>query len=372
MKNISRPQQATIITLATIIIFGGGGVFFSRIFFLTKKTRAQTTPIPVTANSPSSQAPDLNLVTTHPLTGLPWPPAPNQGWPESPTSTRPFAVVIDNAPEARPQWGISSADIVYDTLVEGGITRLVALFSSKKASKIGPVRSARPYFIRQAQDPHAIFVHSGGSTHALDALALGIPRVTDLNEFSHGAYFWRTNASAPHNLYTSTDQLVEAAHTRGYSLKFTATPRWHFSTSTMPDLPTTTKASIPHRLPTSEVSYTYNHGTASYDRFAGGRAHKDAGNNAPISPKNVIFEFHAKKEIDDPHHLGLVDFWYEGNGAFIALTAGIRIEGTWTRAPDGPTLYTTASGEVLTLSPGQTFIEVVPASLRSHVLQSFQ
>ena len=363
MHTWSRPLQATLLTLTVCSVFGMGGFLLSRAYFTTS-TRMKADSLPGESASDVSHAPLEVAQNRHPLTGMPIP--------ENATTTRPFAIVIDNTPEARPQWGLSSADIIYNPLVEGGITRLVAVFSSQSSVKIGPVRSARPYFIHQAQDWGAAFAHSGGSVQALELLEAGAPSVDDFNEFANGRFFWRTNARAPHNLFTSTDQLTQGAATRGFSSTSSLGALWNLTDEADPALRPASFFSIPYLMPSSVVSYTWDEVRQGYTRTTGGTPHLDAATSEVLTPTNVIIEFRAFKDIADPHRYGLVDFAYEGSGEFLAFTQGRLIEGSWSRAQNGPTQYLTKSGSRLTLAHGKTFIEVVPTSIRDKVIATIR
>jgi len=145
---------------------------------------------------------------TAPLTGLAV---------EAPVTQRPLAVMINNAPAARPQSGLSQADIVYEVLAEGGITRLIGIFQSQAGiEKIGPIRSIRPYLIRLGESYGGVLVHAGGSPEAYSIIQKQGKQ--DLDEIGNaGAFFWRAkDRKAPHNLYSSDEKLREAAAKLGY------------------------------------------------------------------------------------------------------------------------------------------------------------
>ncbi|MFA4872942.1 MAG: DUF3048 domain-containing protein [Patescibacteria group bacterium] len=355
-------QKRTII-ITIIIAFGSclvgfAGYYLSTYFFyntleqnISTITHELTPPLPEV--SPG----------THPLTGLPYP--------ATTPIRKPFAVVIDNTPEARPQYGLSAADIVYETLTEGGVTRLLALFSSQQPLRIGPIRSARPYFIRQAQDWDAVFAHSGGSTHALEMLKTGVPRINNLDEFSNGNAFVRTSQTPPHNLFASYVALETLAENKALPLDLTALPSWAYTTNT-PEGPTTTSFTIPYNLASMKVSYQYDESLQTYTRVLGGQPHRDAETNKPLSPANIILEFREMADIPDPQKLGLIDFAYAGAGDAMVFTKGKRINGRWTRSSDGPTVYATITGRTIALKPGQTFIDVLPATMREEILSTIQ
>lgn len=122
-----------------------------------------------------------------------------------------FAVVIDWSPDARPVSGLNAASLVFEMPVEPPIGRLLAFFPADAvADEIGPVRSARPYFLDFVKEFDAVFAHVGGSPDALAAIARS--QIKDLNEYSFGRYFWRSAKKAkPHNVYTSIELLKEAS-----------------------------------------------------------------------------------------------------------------------------------------------------------------
>ena len=121
-----------------------------------------------------------------------------------------YAVVVENSTDARPQSGIEEALIVFEAPVEGNITRWMALYGTdQEVDEIGPVRSARPYFVNWALGWDALFAHVGGSPEALEMIDRF--SVSDLNEFFWSRSFWRSaNRYAPHNTYTETDRLARA------------------------------------------------------------------------------------------------------------------------------------------------------------------
>src|SRR6185369_4571690 len=116
------------------------------------------------------------------------------------------AVMIENSEFARPQSGLDQAGVVFEAVAEGGITRFLTLFQDTNTAYLGPVRSVRPYYIQWALGFDAAIAHVGGSPEALSAMKSW--SVKDLDQFANGSYFQRVNnRDAPHNVYTSTDQL---------------------------------------------------------------------------------------------------------------------------------------------------------------------
>ena len=116
--------------------------------------------------------------------------------------------IIENSLDARPQSGLNSADIVYETMAEGGIPRFIALFQKENANKIGPIRSARSYFLDISKEYNLPFAHCGGSEEAL--LKINGEKLMSMNEMTNSSTYWRDSIrKAPHNLYTSSTKLRE-------------------------------------------------------------------------------------------------------------------------------------------------------------------
>ncbi|GAH19229.1 unnamed protein product, partial [marine sediment metagenome] len=134
---------------------------------------------------------------------------------ESPFGSRPLSIMVENSEGARPQSGLDKANIVYEVLAEGGITRFLAIFYDRDAEEVGPIRSARPYFVSKSLEHQAIYVHVGGSEEAYNFIKE--EKIDDINEFVDFQPFWRSkNRKPPHNLYTSTIKLRKEANKLGY------------------------------------------------------------------------------------------------------------------------------------------------------------
>lgn len=272
---------------------------------------------------------------------------------------RPIAVIIENYPDARPQSGLADADIVYEVLAEGGITRFLALFHSKDAQNIGPIRSARLYFADIANQWGALFAHVGGSDEALQAIdSQRFTGLADANEYFNELYFHRIQSkSAPHNVYTSIKNLRELIADRKLSqiAEFTA---WQFSNDTPQTAPTASTISIDFSLKEYQVGYAYNTATNNYTRTLAGKTHLDANTNTAIQAKNIIVQFvNAEAIPNDPKLRISIDL--QNGGKSILFKDGIVSEGTWKRQESQITYYD-ATGKQIELNRGQTWVELVP------------
>ncbi len=207
--------------------------------------------------------------------------------------TRPIAVMIENHPDARPQAGLLQADIIYETLAEGGITRFLAVYQSQTATKIGPVRSAREYFALLANEISAVYAHVGGSNEAISQIKAGkYKHFSDANEYYNGEFFPRPKDKiAPHNIYTSSELLEKLIAARSY-LSLAKYDSWLFKDDepATPGQITTNKINIDFSRPGYEVEYRYSTSTNSYLRFLSGDTHTDEQTGKQLAAKNVVIQ----------------------------------------------------------------------------------
>ena len=290
-------------------------------------------------------------VTTVPstLTGLPVEPAIN---------TRPITgIMIENSTDARPQAGLSQAGVVFEAIAEGGITRFLTLFQDSAPDNIGPVRSARPYYIEWEMGFDAGYAHVGGSPEALsDIKSWG---VRDLDQFfNSGAYHRISERAAPHNVYTSIASLNQLETSKGYtSSAFTSIPR---KTEKALKIPTAKTIDMGISGPVYNVHYDYNAPTNTYNRLEGGAPHIDSNTNAQLSPKVAIAIVVPYGIQSDGKHS---DYKVLGTGqAYIFQDGGVAV-GNWTKADDKSQItFTDAAGSPIKINPGQTWITAVKSA----------
>lgn len=265
-----------------------------------------------------------------------------------------YAVVIENATDARPQDGVDKAFLVMEAPVEGDITRWLAFFSAdEEVEELGPVRSARLYFVQWATDWDALFAHVGGSPESL-ALIRSVG-THDLDEFFNTSTFWRSRRrAAPHNVYTESVRLA-AAWDRivGRDVSY-----WPFLFEEMlpnVDALQTTNVSFGNRF--YDVSWQFDPETNRFTRFQNGAAHA-MRDGSLIEVSNVIVMFTDVSVIDAE---GRKRIRTEGTGDALLMRAGSQEEVEWRRdASDTRTHFVFKDGEEATLVPGKTWIHVVP------------
>jgi hypothetical protein len=273
-------------------------------------------------------------------------------------------VMIENSVDARPQAGLEEAGVVFEAIAEGGITRFLALYQEEQPGRIGPVRSARPYYVQWAAGFSAAYAHSGGSPVALALIrSLG---VKDLDHGNYDTYFERvSNRYAPHNVYTDMNRLDSLKNDLG----FTASDYTGFS-RILPTTETDTEEVIADTRvgasaivfnissPLYNTSYTYDAATKTYPRVMADRPHVDEVSSKQIAP-SVVIGLVTEYGID-PNGIHSV-YRTTGTGKALVFQEGTVVEATWSKASETASLqFTNAAGEPLQLVPGQTWITAVP------------
>ena len=286
---------------------------------------------------------------------------------EEVAKTRPVAVIIENHGDARPQSGLHLADIVYETLAEGGITRFLALYQTQNPDEIGPVRSARPYFNQIANQWGAIYAHVGGSTIALSELNSKIhTKLTDLNQYFYGDYFYRSKErAAPHNAYTSMKLLRTLIEKKDWA-EWSPVKLGEFETIPTEQLQTAvTKISAKFFDQNYALTFTFDPATGNYLRTTGGKPATYKINGQQLNVRNVVVQYvdDFVVPLETVNGLGLK---LEQDGRAILFTGGTAVEGRW-RYKNGFTEYIVEDGQPLKFQPGQTWIILMPRSLTNNV-----
>lgn len=279
------------------------------------------------------------------------------------SSLLPVGVMIENLPSVRPQSGLSSAQVVYEALVEGFSTRFLVIFDPKEMpDKIGPVRSSRPYYLEWISEYNGLYAHAGGSPEALGAIqGLGI---RDLDALRRGGYFWRDSTqSAPHNLYTSRELIEYALRDLGLEDSKAEFELGIYSSDPEIDQRPIDAKKVIIRFSgyNYEAEYQYDRETDEYLRFNAGVAHKDRNTDQQIRAKNVIVvEIPPVVSIGEK---GRLTFDIQGEGRALVARHGEVIEGTW-KKPDrtSKTRYYDSNGQEIDMGRGSTWIHIIPST----------
>lgn len=281
------------------------------------------------------------------------------------SNSRAYAVVINNINVARKmQTGLQDAQVVYEVLAEGGITRFIAIYKDKDTEKIGTVRSARHNFIDVAYEYDAILVHFGGSVYAYnDIKSLNYNDIDGMNSSS----FWRENPyklASEHTAYTS---LVKIKNEASKKYKTTTSTKWPLNYSADEinlDGIDATNISVPFSSYTKN-SYAYDLENKVYKRYVNGSEHLDRETKKQYTFKNIIIAKMGFKMTDSNYYLDIKDI---GSGSGYYITNGKAIEITWSKDNrQSKMIFKDKLGKEIVLNDGNTFIEYQPTDLTTTI-----
>ncbi len=304
--------------------------------------------------------------------GAPTPAPENSAAPESEFYTayqsateRPRAVMVDNDNSgAWPHAGLTDAYMIYEVPVEGGATRLMALFNEKDTEKIGPVRSSRHYFLDYVLEHDAVYTHFGYSPRAqADIPALGINNINGVLG-GDGDIFWR-EGSGWHTAFTSMEKIDGMAAKKGYRQNREKAPLL-FSPQDVAleegEVAETVK--IPYAGFYSS-SFAYDAASLSYKKFMNGSPHI-VQEEPSISVKNIIIMQMRTYPLGDGSARINVDTVGSGEGYYITMGRAVPI--TWEKpSRSGKTVWKTADGEEILLNPGQTWVMLLPSGVSPEI-----
>ena len=283
--------------------------------------------------------------------------------PEEVGNKRPYAIQFNNFKTVRNQWGIGQADIVYEALVEGGLTRLLGIGQNFHGDKIGSVRSARHYFVSILEEYDAIYIHYGKTKYATNKMnKLGTDHMDGTMGIGTVVYYRDKNIKAPHNAFTSLERIQEGIKKQKFRTELEEGYDEHFKFyDNDTDLTSGTEANkINIRFSGAAQPYfEYNSQDKLYYRFQYGEAHKDSLTGEQLSYKNVIVQFVKEWNIDKNGYQTMDlenaqgEGYYFTNGKMVPITWKKNEAKNWMR-------YYNENGEELTINPGKTFIILFP------------
>lgn len=277
---------------------------------------------------------------------------------------RPIAIMINNIIDALPSSSTQKADIIYECMVEGGITRIMPIFSEyDDIEKLGSVRSARHYYINIANEYDAIYFCYGQSAPAKKILNKGA--IDAVNGLTYDAGYYRDNSRvAPHNVYTTSEKIKKGIEDFGYSVEYSENHEKVLSfNESDTDLENGSVANTVHVSFGSYMKpyFVYNTDKGVYERYEYGKAQVDnmaeEGNNI-LTFKNVIIQQSAYECINPKNDLQ--ELTQVGSGEGYYCTNGKAIPIKWEKADKkSKTKYYTEDGEELLLNPGKTWISII-------------
>ncbi len=271
---------------------------------------------------------------------------------------RPLAIMVENHPNSRPQSGLDVADVVYEAPAEYGIPRFLAIYVNREARVLGPVRSARAYYVAWASEYKPVYVHAGGSPSGLSWIRqLKVQAIDALRTDKSG--FERTDdRDAPHNLYLDT----QALRTSIKADKQLSSRKGTWGGLQFSDKPTVgSKEGQKVRIEYDtgyNVSYEYDERTSVYNRVMLGKPHLDRESKKQLSGTVVIVQTVKARAIEGDE-LNRLDVDVQDKQPAQIFQDGRVIEGFWEKDKrDTPTKYTTKDGQPITLKPGRVWIQI--------------
>lgn len=354
MKGGASRSRVALLVLATAALLGA--------CTSTHKTELAPQPSPPSTSPPTTAPPTTAKKAAAALCPLTDEPAPGGRIPARPA----LAIKVENLPAARPQYGLSSADVVYEEPVEGGITRFIVIYQCHDASRVEPVRSGRiidPEVVNQ-YGAHPLFAYAGAIPWAVSAIDAS--NLVDLSaEYAPAAVYPRDPTRyAPHNLMTSTSALYSYAASL------------HGPQTTPPESPllfgprsasATPAASVHIGYLYSDLAWTWQAASHKWVRSYSDTGPATMGEGGVISAANVIVmkvQMYPSPYVEDATGVHENLLTLTGSGPAQVFRNGTVTTGTWNRSSlSVNTRYLDSSGQPIALGPGQTWIELVPTTV---------
>ncbi|MCR8636411.1 DUF3048 domain-containing protein [Paenibacillus radicis (ex Xue et al. 2023)] len=316
----------------------------------TSPAMAPAVPVPTPSVAPTAVK-EREMLYKAPFTGL---------FSEQRNESRPLLVMVNNHQSARPQSGLSYADVLYESLAEGEVTRIAALYQSADVNfTIGPVRSIRPYYMDLGKIYDAVLIHAGGSPDAYTQL--DEQKLDHLDEITNaGRFFWREAfRKAPHNLYTGLEKIRMGTEKLGLRNEYSAVQAMPAYLPENTDKPGMLASGmrVTFLLKSYAVSYTYDAELKLYKRFINDAPHLDLGNNEQLAASNVVVLAAEHIVLDNE---GRRDIKMVGSGTGYLFQRNIAQPVEWRRNDVFDRFHLYQNGKELGLFPGKTHYLIVP------------
>lgn len=274
----------------------------------------------------------------------------------------PLAIMIENQTDSRPQSGLYDASLIYEAIAEGGITRFMAVYVWGEPEKVGPVRSARTYFIDFANELGAFYAHVGGNLDALEKIKTD--KILDLDQFKYGKKaYWREpekGKATEHTMYTKPAKLWEIAKENKWEMEGNYQSFDFKEDLDISGRPESASVTIDFSQPSYKVRWIYNREKNSYKRELGGLPHQDKLNKKQLEAKNLILADYERWQ--SPTEIGEQGFALKtiGSGKSKICLDGKVIEGTWQKdSRTSRTWFYDSNGSKIKFNRGQFWIEII-------------
>lgn len=383
-----------LLLLAGLYLFSAGAsyAFFS---FTQRDTQVVETPAPSGETQKNGRFPVLTGPKDQecPINGAMFTKMEKDLW----EKRRPLTVMIENHEDSRPQSGLSKADVVYEVVAEGAITRFLAVYycggaayALKDDYDVGPVRSARTYFLDWASEygDYPLYAHVGGAGQCndptVDPRAKALCQIekygwkskdtrSDLDQFALSFRVCRRepdrlghSVATEHTMYCSTEALwATAAERKLTNVNYKNQPwdknfrEWLFKDDSPSGGSVSPEFDFWKDYKAYSVRWEYDKATNSYKRFNGGQPHVDFNTKEQIATKNIVIQF-AQEIVNVDEHKHLL-YGTTGSGKALFFQDGKVIEGTWSKKDrSSRTLFYDSKGSEMKFNRGQIWIEVLP------------
>lgn len=275
----------------------------------------------------------------------------------------PMAIMVENHTEARPQIGLDKASIIYEAIAEGGITRFMPIYGSQDANKVGPVRSARTYYLDWVLEYDAFYAHVGGN---IDALNL-IPKIgiKDLDQFKYGTEaYWRENEAkaTEHTMYSDTEKLRDIAKANDWNVSSSDFTCLKFKTDLSKENRSASQSiTINFSSANYNVEWVYDPENNMYKRLMGGLEHKDRVSDEQLTAKNIIIQKVKRAPTVTAINEQGWNMDTVGEGEAFIVMDGKKIDATWKKSSreDRTRFYDPQNNEI-EFNPGVFWYEIVP------------
>jgi hypothetical protein len=375
LEKLTTVQKVLVSVIVAVLLYGISATASYSFFSIKSPNSSLVTSIP-TPTSENDEDPQAPRTESCPLDGEMHTKEAKEAW----EKRRPLAVMIENSVDARPQSGLSSADIVYEAVAEGGITRFMAVYlCTFKDVQVGPVRSARTYFVDWVSEYDGLYAHVGGANTPGPANALGQISdydIKDLNQFSIGfPTFWRDYerlgrpVATEHTMYSTTHKLWAVGEKKKWTATDSAGIRWDakfVGWKFKDDAPdgSTPKVSVNFWQGYNDfvVDWSYDKSCNCYKRNTGGVLHIDMNTQSQLSAKNIVIHFMREGRANDGYENNVhLLYTNKGTGRALIFQDGKVIEGTWSK----PTRlsrekFLDKAGKEVVFNRGAIWIQTVP------------
>lgn len=287
MKQI---KLGLLLTILFVVLAGCGGKKKDGVEVPTPTPQTTVAPTPVATQKDTHEGMVRSRLT-------------NDWVPEEKGNHRPYAIMLSNIKAASPQSGISQASIVYECLVEGGITRLMGIFEDFNSEKIGSVRSARHYYASIADEYDAIFVHYGESKYTEAKLQeLGVDNLSGLTSIGSTVFYRDKNIKAPHNAFASYNGIIKGTEKLKYRTDYRDNYTKHYNfyeeDTTLSSETAANKVTLGFSKSYSPY-FVYDEQNKLYERFQFGKEHIDCATKEQLAFKNILIQFVSESTMDD-------------------------------------------------------------------------